>query len=298
MSTPSFATTEPGSGDSSDGDNSDLSFRVSVVSSITTSSRGADAPSPPASAIAIRLNRVRRVFGDDVVAIDDVSLSIPVGQFFALLGPSGSGKSTLLRIVAGLDQPTSGTIDRHDDARSSRTAFVFQDANLLPWRNVLRNVELPLELAGVPRGQRRDRAMLAIEQVGLADAARRHPAQLSGGMKMRASLARALVTEPQMLLLDEPFAALDEITRQALDDALRDLWKRRGLTVLFVTHSIDEATYLAERAVMLSRRPARVVLDHRIDLPRDRDASIRTTTAFASQARTLFDALAGQESRT
>jgi NitT/TauT family transport system ATP-binding protein len=244
---------------------------------------------------AVRLRQVRKVFDGDVVAIDDVSLSIPSGQFFALLGPSGSGKSTLLRIIAGLDTPTSGAIERGDDVRSSRTAFVFQDPNLLPWRSVLRNVELPLELSGVPRKERRRRAVSAIEQVGLSDAAERYPAQLSGGMKMRASLARALVTEPDLLLLDEPFAALDEITRQSLDDALRALWKLRGLTVLFVTHSIDEATYLAERAVMLSRRPARVVLDHRFDLPTERDASIRTTTAFATQARVLFDALSGEE---
>lgn len=254
---------------------------------------GAASQQPPP---AVRLRQVRKVFDGDVTAIDAVSLSIPVGQFFALLGPSGSGKSTLLRIVAGLDTPSSGTIERRDESRGVRTAFVFQDANLLPWRNVLRNVELPLELSGVAGWERRERAMRAIEQVGLADSARRYPAQLSGGMKMRASLARALVTEPDLLLLDEPFAALDEITRQSLDDALRDLWKQRGLTVLFVTHSIDEATYLAERAVMLSRRPARVVLDHAIDLPANRDASIRTTTAFARQARVLFEALSGQES--
>ena len=248
-----------------------------------------------ATGVAVRVHAVRKVFAGDVVAIDDVSLSIPAGQFFALLGPSGSGKSTLLRIIAGLEQPSGGSIELSSGNRSARIAYVFQDANLLPWRNVLRNVALPLELAGVARGERRDRALSAIEQVGLADATRRYPAQLSGGMKMRASLARALVTEPDLLLLDEPFAALDEITRQSLDDALRTLWKQRGLTVLFVTHSIDEATYLAERAVMLSRRPARVVLDHDFVLPDNRDASIRTTTAFATQARILFDALSGQE---
>lgn len=247
--------------------------------------------------VGVELRDVGRSFDGNVVAIERVSLSVAAGSFVALLGPSGCGKSTLLRIVAGLDRPTSGSISlASPPGRSARLAFVFQDANLLPWRNLLRNVALPLELAGVPRRDRERRALAAIEQVGLGDAVRRYPAQLSGGMKMRSSLARALVTDPDLLLLDEPFAALDEITRQSLDDQLRALWISRGLTVLFVTHSIDEAAYLAQRAVMFSRRPARVVLDHPIDLPLRRDASIRTTVDFAKQSRTLFDALAPQES--
>src|SRR5207248_2499769 len=151
------------------------------------------------------------------------------------------GKSTLLRMIAGLDHPTGGTIAGVEPAG---IAFVFQDAHLLPWRNVLCNVALPLELRGVSKTDRNERAMRAIDQVGLTDAIRRYPAQLSGGMRMRVSLARALVTDPSLLLLDEPFAALDEITRQQLDEQLRELWIARKMTVVFVTHSINEAAFL------------------------------------------------------
>lgn len=246
----------------------------------------------PARAPAIRLTGVERVFDTDVRALSPISMEIARGQFLALLGPSGCGKSTLLRIIAGLDRPSAGVVQIAND---QRVAFVFQEPNLLPWRTLLSNVALPLELHGIARAERLERARRAIAQVGLADAESRYPQQLSGGMKMRASLARALVTDPQMLLLDEPFAALDEITRQSLDDQLRSIWRTRGMTVIFVTHSIDEATYLGERAVMLSRRPGRVVLDHAIDLPAERDASLRVTQPFALQARLLFESLQAQE---
>jgi NitT/TauT family transport system ATP-binding protein len=170
---------------------------------------------------------------------------------------------------------------------------VFQDAHLLPWRNVLAKVMLPLELRG---GVSRQRAIDAIEQVGLSDAIERYPAELSGGMRMRVSLARALVTDPQLLLLDEPFAALDEITRQQLDDQLRELWQRRKMTVIFVTHSIMEATYLAQRAIVVTRRPARLVVDHPLDLPEKRTAALRGEPAFAREMAKLFEALhRGQE---
>jgi NitT/TauT family transport system ATP-binding protein len=166
---------------------------------------------------------------------------------------------------------------------------VFQDAHLLPWRNVLRNVALPLEFSR--QHDRLPRARRAIEQVGLSDAAKRYPAQLSGGMRMRASLARALVNDPELLLLDEPFAALDEITRQQLDDQLRALWIDRGMTVMFVTHSIIEAAFLAGRAVVLSRRPGRIVLDHVLELPRERTPELRTDPVFAREMHVLFEAL-------
>jgi NitT/TauT family transport system ATP-binding protein len=266
--------------------------------------------SAPAAGLAVVLSGVRKVFGGDVVAVDGIDLEVPEGQFLALLGPSGCGKSTLLRIIAGLEAPSAGSVAlepsgnggnspaRDSPAARARIAYVFQDAHLLPWRNVLRNVALPLELAGVPRAQRCTAAVDAIAQVGLADAQDRYPAQLSGGMRMRVSLARALVTNPSLLLLDEPFAALDEITRQQLDDQLHQLWWQRRMTVLFVTHSILEATYLAQRAVVLSRRPARIVLDDLLELPAQRTPELRTEQTFARTMRRLFTALEADDRGT
>ncbi len=247
--------------------------------------------SPVAPGTRIELRGIRRVFDQEVVAIEALDLSVAPGEFVALLGPSGSGKSTLLRLIAGLDRPTAGTVSTASTGSAGGIAYVFQDAHLLPWRDVVHNVALPLELLGVPTARRLERARDALEQVGLADAMARHPAQLSGGMRMRVSLARALVIEPRLLLLDEPFAALDEITRQQLDEQLRELWSLSRMTVLFVTHSIIEAAFLADRAVVLTRRPARVVLDHRLNLPPTRDAALRVEPAFAREMRTLFEAL-------
>jgi NitT/TauT family transport system ATP-binding protein len=229
------------------------------------------------------------MYDNGLLALEGVSLDVAAGEFVALLGPSGSGKSTLLRVVAGLDRPQAGSVDVDQTA----LAYVFQDAHLLPWRTVRRNVELPLELKGVPRAARRDAAAAALDLVQVPP--HLYPAQLSGGMRMRASLARALVTRPKLLLLDEPFAALDEITRQRLDEYLRGLWAGGGFTVVFVTHSITEAVFLAQRAVVLSRRPGRVILDRRIDLPDRRTQDLRTTAEFAREARVLFEALRGEE---
>ncbi|WP_437791854.1 ABC transporter ATP-binding protein [Sorangium sp. So ce693] len=264
--------------------------------------------------VRVRLTGVRRVFPvlDDagrgprdgapgVIAIDGIDLDIAPGAFVALLGPSGCGKSTLLRLVAGLDRADTGaavveaeeTQGGGSGAGGARAplAYVFQDAHLLPWRSVLENAALPLELAGAPLDERHAAARAALVQVGLADAGARYPAELSGGMRMRVSLARALVTRPRLLLLDEPFAALDELTRSRLDDELRALWAELGMTVLFVTHSITEAAYLAERAVVLSPRPARVVADRTLALPDERTAALRTEPAFAREVRALQEAL-------
>jgi NitT/TauT family transport system ATP-binding protein len=235
----------------------------------------------------MHVHNLHKAFNGNIVAIDNLTLEIRGGEFLAVLGPSGCGKSTLLRIIAGLDQPSSGSVQRDD----GKIAYVFQDAHLLPWRNVLRNVALPLELMGVPRAEQTGAAADALRQVGLGDAISRYPAQLSGGMKMRVSLARALVTKPKLLLLDEPFAALDEITRQKLDEQLRELWLRHRMTVVFVTHSTGEATFLADRAVVFSARPARIVEDLAIDLPDHREANLRSDPKFAAITRQIYGAL-------
>lgn len=241
------------------------------------------------SSMAVTLQSVSRSFGA-FAALQPISLEIPKGQFIAILGPSGCGKSTLLRIVSGLDRPSSGTLNR-DRPDGSGVAYVFQDAHLLPWRSVLANVVLPLELRRFPKRQRTAVAIETLKQVGLSDFLYHYPAELSGGMRMRVSLARALVTDPSLLLLDEPFAALDEITRQQLDEQLLALWRRRGMTVLFVTHSIMEAAFLAERAVVMSPCPGRVVLDRRLELPAERTAPLRGEPEFAREMRVLFEAL-------
>jgi NitT/TauT family transport system ATP-binding protein len=235
----------------------------------------------------MRISALRKVFDNDVVAIDNLSLKIEPGEFIAILGPSGCGKSTLLRIIAGLEKPTTGIVE----IGQGKIAYVFQDAHLLPWRNVLRNAALPLELIGETRRQRVSATLNALEQVGLTEALGRYPAQLSGGMKMRVSLARALVTQPEILLLDEPFAALDEINRQKLDQQLRDLWLRHHMTVIFVTHSTAEAAFLANRAVVLSSRPAHIETDLPIDLPEDRQPTLRSSPQFGQTTRGIYEAL-------
>jgi NitT/TauT family transport system ATP-binding protein len=245
----------------------------------------------PATGIGLEIRGIRRVFPGNVIALDGLDLTIAPGAFLAVLGPSGCGKSTLLRLIAGLDKPTGGSVHLTESVTRSGIAYVFQDAHLLPWRNVLRNVELPLELLGVGRRERAERATHMLDQVGLSDALRRYPSQLSGGMRMRVSLARALVTNPRLLLLDEPFAALDEITRQRLDEQLRQLWASRGMTVIFVTHSTAEAIFLADRAIVMTRRPGRILLDEPISLPPQRMAVLRSTPGFAQQTRAIYEAL-------
>ena len=232
---------------------------------------------------------MRKAF-DRLVVIAGMDLEIVAGEFIAILGPSGCGKSTLLRMIARLMEPTAGHIAIQPEGRF-QTAFVFQDAHLLPWRTVLDNAALPLELMGVPQGERYATARAALQQVSLFEAEDRYPTQLSGGMRMRVSLARALVTQPRLLLLDEPFAALDEITRFRLDIQLRELWQKRGITVVFVTHSISEAAFLANRAVVLTKRGGGIKLDRRLDLPTERNDELRTDPLLGREMQSLLAAM-------
>lgn len=237
---------------------------------------------------AIVLSGVGRRFPGGVEALSGVDLEIPVGAFHALTGASGCGKTTILRLVAGLDRATSGRVE----VEPTRLGYCFQDHRLLPWRSLLANVALPLELAGVDRSERLDRAAKALERVGLADALDRLPAACSGGMCMRASVARALVDGPELLLLDEPFGALDEVTREELDDMLLRLWQTDGMTVLLVTHSIREAVYLAGRVSVMATGPGRILHEQAIELG-PRDPETRTGVAFNEQVRSLQRVLAG-----
>jgi NitT/TauT family transport system ATP-binding protein len=240
---------------------------------------------------------VSHAFSSGGPVLQGIDLELAAGSFVALLGPSGCGKSTLLRFIAGLESPSAGSISlvpgsAAGSSVSAKLAFVFQDAVLLPWRSVLDNVALPLELQGMSRAQARLRAREPLAEVELADAHDRFPDQLSGGMRMRVSIARALVTEPEVLLLDEPFAALDELTRQRLDERLHKLWSARRMTVIFVTHALAEAAFLAQRALVMSKRPGRIVLDKTLDLPQERGLELRTDPAFVAQTAVLYRALA------
>ena len=220
----------------------------------------------------IEIKNLRRSFKETGPVVETLNLKIESGEFVSLLGPSGCGKSTLLRLIADLDHPDQGQLAVESFGQTFFRGFVFQESQLLPWRTVLENVALPLELRGVSRENRLEAARESLARVGLTEALTKYPNQLSGGMKMRVSVARALVTKPSLLLLDEPFAALDENTRFQLQADLRDLWATLKMTVVFVTHSVSEAVFLADRAIVLSPRPAKIVLDHRISL-RERDRS-------------------------
>jgi len=240
----------------------------------------------------IALEHVDKRFAGGLLALREMSLRVGPGEFVALLGPSGCGKSTVLRLAAGLESASAGTVDapalRGGDAA---TAFVFQEPTLMPWASVFDNVWLPLRLAGVTRPPAEDRVLTMLGNVGLGEFASAYPAELSGGMKMRASIARALVTQPSVLLMDEPFAALDEITRSRLNADLLAWWAARQLSVLFVTHSVYEAVFLSQRVLVMSPRPGRIVAEVRIDQPYPRDATFRTSAPYLAGCRDVSDAL-------
>jgi NitT/TauT family transport system ATP-binding protein len=223
---------------------------------------------------------VGKRFPDGTVALAGVDLSVAPGEFVSILGPSGCGKSTLLRVAAGLSQASDGTANVGTD----KIGYVFQDPTLLPWRTVQANVELFAELRRLPRDERRRRATEALALVGLGDFARHHPLALSGGMRMRVSLARSLTLEPELFLFDEPFGALDEITRERLNDELLGLYLAKRFTALFVTHSVTEAVYLSSRVVVMSARPGRVLDSFPVPFGYPRPAGLRFAERFAHLA--------------
>ncbi|MGC5614589.1 ABC transporter ATP-binding protein [Georgenia sp. Z1491] len=240
-----------------------------------------------ASAAALTLAGVGKTFATGTEALTGVDLSVSPGELVTVVGPSGCGKSTLLRLAAGLEQPTAGTLTARTDAIS----YVFQDPTLLEWRTALGNVELAGRLTGVPRAERRRQALAALELVGLAGAEQRFPRELSGGMRMRVSLARALVRDPDLALFDEPFGALDEITRLTMQTELLRLFTDAGFAALFITHSVSEAVYLSTRVVVMSGRPGRIVADLPVPWGYPRPPEIRYDAEFAAFAGRVSAAL-------
>jgi NitT/TauT family transport system ATP-binding protein len=237
---------------------------------------------------------VEKRFENGFLALDGFNLTVRQGEFLSLLGPSGCGKSTVLRLIAGLAQPTAGQVvwpgASYRDHRSE-IGFVFQDATLMPWANVAENVWLPLRLRGVSKRDAQKAIAESLALVGLSAFAKAYPNELSGGMKMRVSIARALSLKPRLLLMDEPFAALDEITRFKLNDDLLRLQREIGCTIVFVTHSVYESAYLSTRIVILSPRPGRVVAEVAGEVPEKRDGHFRTSVPYASLCRQVSESL-------
>ncbi len=246
----------------------------------------------------IEMIDVDKEFANGTVAVRDMSLVINKGEFVSFLGPSGCGKSTALKMISGLLSVSNGsiTVNGHLAGQSpdaSDIGYVFQEANLLPWATVFENVYLPLKLRGLSRKEASARVEEALAMVGLANFAKSYPRQLSGGMRMRVSIARAMVTKPKLLLMDEPFAALDEMTRAKLNDDVLQLWESQGLTVIFVTHSVFESVYLSSRVVVMAARPGRVVHDIALGDGYPRNAAYRMTAAYTESCRLVSNALEG-----
>lgn len=247
--------------------------------------------------LVVSMRDVSKVFSNGTLALKGMSLDVRSGEFISLLGPSGCGKSTALRIIAGLGAASSGSIDWPSSRINSKglpegdVGFVFQEPTLMPWATVFDNVHLPLKLRGVSKSAAREKIMEALDSVGLADFTASYPRELSGGMKMRVSIARAMVTKPRLLLMDEPFAALDEITRQKLNDDVLRLWKQNGVTVIFVTHSVYESAYLSSRIVVMRARPGQVFTDMEIAQPEDRDENYRISEGYRQTCQDVSSAL-------
>ena len=246
--------------------------------------------------LAVSLRGVTKAYDNGVMALGPLDLDVRRGEFVSLLGPSGCGKSTALRLIAGLAAPTSGTVQlsHHEGGTrpGRRIGFVFQEPTLMPWTSVEENVRLPLRLAAVPAAEADARVNEALARVGLTEFADGYPRELSGGMKMRVSLARALVTDPDILLMDEPFAALDEITRFRLNNDLLALWRHLKKTVIFVTHSVFESVYLSQRVIVMTQRPGCLGAEIGIDAPEPRGEDFRTSAEYAHLCRKVSGALA------
>ncbi len=263
-----------------------------------TAASAATAAAPP----CVSLRAVSVTFearGHRVPALQDATLDVAEGEFIALLGPTGCGKSTLLRIVSDLQRPSSGTVQvRGASSAEARQrndfGFVFQEAALLPWRTAFTNVRLPLEVVNYPADERDARCAQLLDSMGLSRFGQAYPSELSGGMKQRVSIARALSWNPSILLMDEPFSALDEMTKNQLQDELLRIWEREKKTILFVTHNISEAVYLADRIVVMSAHPGRIKQVLEVALPRERGPEIRDTLAFIDQVRAARLALQGE----
>lgn len=239
----------------------------------------------------LTMDHVEKTFAGDVVALKDMSLTVHEGDFLSLLGPSGCGKSTALRLIAGLIQPTHGRIVWDRGGGVDDLSVVFQEPTLMPWTTVARNVWLPFRLHGTPFAEVEPQIREVLRLVGLEDFANAYPRELSGGMKMRVSIARAMVTKPRLILMDEPFAALDEITRFKLNDDLLTLKETIGATVIFVTHSVFESVFLSDRIVVMAARPGRVIHELAIDTPYPREESFRTSAEYAAHTRATSEAL-------